>query len=106
MRHNPNLSEVVEENWLHVIPLRNGMLRLRIEDIEANTFTPWVDLTKEECASSIFPLVGGKRETVGISGGREEYLIRVDDEEALEATLYPSGEELSASMKSIVWLKP
>lgn len=93
MRPDPDFSNAVEASWLHVVPLKNGMLRLRIEAFDYNASTLWVDLTQEECARSIFPLVGGKKITVTISEEREEYLIRVDDEEALEAVLYPNREE-------------
>ena len=91
MSTGSDFSEAVETSWLHVVPLRNGMLRLRLEDIESNRFTSWLDLTKDDCERYIFPLVGGRKETVAVSRGLEEYLVRVDDEAALEAMLYPKG---------------
>ena len=88
----PDFPETVEASWLHVVPLSNGLLRLRIEDIEYNALTKWVDLTKEESARATFLLVGGPKETMNISGGREEYRIRVNNEEVLKTRLYPNVE--------------
>ena len=92
MGTDPDFSEDVKASWLHVVPLRNGLLRLRIENLESEIFTPWLDLMYEDFTRYIFPLVGGRKEIVDISGGLEEYLVRVDDEEALKAMLYPKGE--------------
>ena len=89
----PDFPEAVEASWLHVVPLSNGLLRLRIEDIEYNALTKWIDLTQEERVRATFLLVDGPKETMNISGGREEYRIRVNNEEALKTRLYPNVDE-------------